>query len=80
MTGRGIGDDANAIYYNVAGIARLEKKSAEYMFSKYVADTSLRLNYYKRMAQAESDDQVYDVLQEMTEFYGSPPEAVERLT
>ncbi|MCC6810223.1 MAG: transcription-repair coupling factor [Deltaproteobacteria bacterium] len=47
---------------------------------KYVADTSLRLNYYKRMAQAESDDQVYDVLQELSEFYGEPPDAVERLT
>lgn len=35
-----VADDANAIYYNVAGIARLEKKSAEYMFSKYVEETS----------------------------------------
>ncbi len=47
---------------------------------KYVNDTSLRLNYYKRMAQAQSDEQVYDVAQEMAEFYGPPPEAVERLT
>lgn len=35
-----IADDANAIYYNVAGIARLEKKSAELMYSKYVEETS----------------------------------------
>lgn len=35
-----VADDANAIFYNVAGIARLEKKSAEYMFSKYVESTS----------------------------------------
>ncbi len=35
-----IADDANAIYYNVAGLAKLEKKSAEYMFSKYVEETS----------------------------------------
>jgi transcription-repair coupling factor (superfamily II helicase) len=47
---------------------------------KYVADTSLRLNYYKRMAQADTDEAVYDVLQELNEFYGEPPEAVERLT
>ena len=35
-----VADDANAIYYNVAGIARLEKKSGEYMFSKYIEGTS----------------------------------------
>jgi len=35
-----IADDANAIYYNVAGIAFSEKKSAEYMFSQYVANTN----------------------------------------
>ncbi len=35
-----IADDANAIYYNVAGLAKLEKKSAEYMFSKYVEETN----------------------------------------
>lgn len=28
-----IADDANAIYYNVAGLARLDKKNAEYMYS-----------------------------------------------
>jgi len=27
-----VADDANAIYYNVAGLARVEKKSAEYMY------------------------------------------------
>jgi transcription-repair coupling factor (superfamily II helicase) len=47
---------------------------------KYVPDTSLRLNYYKRMAQAESDAQVYDVAQEMGEFYGPAPDSVELLT
>lgn len=31
-----IADDANAIYYNVAGIAKLEKKSAEYMYSSFM--------------------------------------------
>jgi hypothetical protein len=35
-----IADDANAIYYNVAGLSRMEKKGAEYMFSKYVEETS----------------------------------------
>src|SRR3989338_1628928 len=35
-----IADDANAIYYNVAGLAFLDKKSGEYMFSKYVEETS----------------------------------------
>ena len=35
-----VADDANAIFYNVAGIARLDKKSGEYMFSKYVESTS----------------------------------------
>lgn len=35
-----VANDANAIYYNVAGLNSLEKKSAEYMFSKYVEETS----------------------------------------
>ncbi|MBI3012367.1 MAG: PorV/PorQ family protein [Elusimicrobia bacterium] len=35
-----VADDANAIFYNVAGLARLDKKSGEYMFSKYVEETS----------------------------------------
>ena len=35
-----LADDADAIYYNPAGIARLEKRSAEYMFSKYIEETS----------------------------------------
>lgn len=35
-----VADDANSIFYNVAGLARLEKKGAEYMFSKYVEETS----------------------------------------
>lgn len=47
---------------------------------KYVPDTSLRLNYYKRMAQAETDAAVHDVLEELNEFYGPAPEAVEHLT
>ena len=47
---------------------------------KYVPDTSLRLNYYKRMAQAHADSEVYDVLEELGEFYGPAPEAVEHLT
>lgn len=47
---------------------------------KYVPDTSLRLNYYKRMAQADSDDAVHDVVEELNEFYGAAPESVEHLT
>src|SRR3989338_6448443 len=35
-----VADDANAIFYNVAGLARLDKKSGEYMFSKYVEETN----------------------------------------
>lgn len=35
-----VADDANAVYYNVAGLAFLDKKSGEYMFSKYVEETS----------------------------------------
>ncbi|OGR96915.1 MAG: hypothetical protein A2902_00775 [Elusimicrobia bacterium RIFCSPLOWO2_01_FULL_64_13] len=31
--GTAVVDDVNSIYYNVAGLARLEKKSAEYMYS-----------------------------------------------
>ncbi len=46
---------------------------------KYVPDTGLRLNYYKRMAQGKTDEEIYDVLEELGEFYGTAPEAVERL-
>ena len=35
-----VADDANAIYYNVAGLAFADKKSGEYMFSKYVEGTN----------------------------------------
>lgn len=34
--GTAIADDANAIYYNVAGLVRLEKKSAEYMYGGFM--------------------------------------------
>lgn len=41
-----VADDANSIYYNVAGLARLEKKNAEYMYSGI---------FLKNKASGESD-------------------------
>lgn len=47
---------------------------------KYVEDTALRLNYYKRMAHAESDESLFNVAEELSDFYGPLPDAVEMLT
>jgi len=46
---------------------------------KYVADTSLRLNYYKRLAQSDTETSTYDVLQELNDFYGPLPDSVVQL-
>ncbi len=35
-----IADDVNALFYNPAGLAQLKRKSGEFMFSKYIGETS----------------------------------------
>lgn len=42
----------------------------------YVPDTNQRLVLYKRLVQAESEDEVTETLTEMHDRYGRPPQAV----
>lgn len=46
---------------------------AAFIPDSYVPDTNQRLVLYKRLVQAESDDEVSDVVSEMTDRYGQPP-------
>ncbi|MEO0460765.1 MAG: transcription-repair coupling factor, partial [Myxococcota bacterium] len=46
---------------------------------KYLPDPMLRLDFYQRMASAESDEAVFDVLSEIEERYGAAPAEVEHL-
>lgn len=52
---------------------------AAFIPENYVPDTNQRLVLYKRLVQAESDDEVADTLAEMTDRYGRPPQAVATL-
>lgn len=42
----------------------------------YVPDTNQRLVLYKRLVQAESDDEVTETLSEMSDRYGRPPQPI----
>ncbi|MEM6862860.1 MAG: transcription-repair coupling factor [Myxococcota bacterium] len=45
----------------------------------YVAEPGERLAYYQRLNRAETDEETYDVLQELTDLFGNPPAEVENL-
>ncbi len=45
----------------------------------YVPDVAQRLVFYKRLAQAGSDDELYDVSSELSDRFGEPPPEVENL-
>ncbi len=45
----------------------------------YIPDTNQRLVLYKRLVQAESSDDVAEVVDEMHDRYGDPPQAVQTL-
>ncbi len=45
----------------------------------YVSEPGERLAYYQRLNRAETDEESYDVLQELTDLFGSPPAEVENL-
>lgn len=45
----------------------------------YIKPPGERLAFYQRLGAAETDEATYDVLQEMTDLYGTPPGEVENL-
>ncbi|MGF1510925.1 MAG: transcription-repair coupling factor [Myxococcota bacterium] len=45
----------------------------------YLPDAGERLSYYQRLNRAESDEETFDVLQELTDMFGNPPAEVESL-
>ncbi|MDK8510501.1 transcription-repair coupling factor [Corynebacterium bovis] len=47
---------------------------------QYVASERLRLEAYRKLAEAEDDDAVEQVMAELRDRYGEPPEQVHRLT
>ncbi|MBK8010483.1 MAG: transcription-repair coupling factor [Deltaproteobacteria bacterium] len=46
---------------------------------KYIAAPGERLSYYQRLNAADTDEAIYDLLQEMSDLYGTPPAEVENL-
>jgi transcription-repair coupling factor (superfamily II helicase) len=46
-----------------------------YIPEDYVEDVGLRLSFYKRFAQAESEDDVQDLARELEDRFGAPPPA-----
>ena len=47
-----------------------------FISESYVPDTNQRLVLYKRLVQAESDDEVAETLSEMADRYGRPPQPI----
>jgi transcription-repair coupling factor (superfamily II helicase) len=45
----------------------------------YIPGPGDRLAFYQRMSSAETDEATYDLLQEITDLYGTPPAEVENL-
>ncbi len=50
-----------------------------YLPEQYMADPNQRLIFYKKLAAAESDNQLYDVVDELQDRYGALPAAAEVL-
>lgn len=46
---------------------------------KYLPDPNQRLQFYQRMAAAENDDELFDLVEELRDRYGEPPQAGETL-
>ncbi len=46
---------------------------------KYLPDPNQRLQFYQRMAAAESDEELFDLVEELRDRYGEPPLAGETL-
>ncbi len=46
---------------------------------KYLPDPNQRLQFYQRMAAAESDEELFDLVEELRDRYGEPPQAGETL-
>ena len=46
---------------------------------KYLPDPNQRLQFYQRLAAAENDDELFDLVEELRDRYGEPPQAGETL-
>jgi transcription-repair coupling factor (superfamily II helicase) len=45
----------------------------------FIPEPGERLAYYQRLSRADTDEKTYDLLQELSEIYGTPPAEVENL-
>jgi transcription-repair coupling factor (superfamily II helicase) len=50
-----------------------------YIPEDYIPEVPQRLMFYKRLAQAGTDDELYDIIQEMQDRYGEVPKETENL-
>ncbi|MBI5237200.1 MAG: transcription-repair coupling factor [Deltaproteobacteria bacterium] len=52
---------------------------SQYIPEEYVPDTKQRLSFYKRLASIASEDEIYSVIEELTDRYGEVPALVQNL-
>ncbi|MCD6186591.1 MAG: transcription-repair coupling factor [Desulfuromusa sp.] len=50
-----------------------------FLAEKYLPDPNQRLQFYQRMARAENDEELFDLVEELRDRYGEPPLAGELL-
>ena len=50
-----------------------------FLAEKYLPDPNQRLQFYQRMAKAENDEELFDLVEELRDRYGEPPLAGELL-
>ncbi len=62
-----------------APVPEIEVRTEAYIPADYIPDQRDRLLYYKRLSDAPSRAEALEILEELEDLYGRPPDAVERL-
>ncbi|MEY4311610.1 MAG: Transcription-repair-coupling factor, partial [Actinomycetota bacterium] len=79
LVGEAIAEVKNGPQTDLDVVVKVELPVDAHLPHDYVPNERLRLEAYRRLADAHTDEQIHEVVAELTDRYGSMPEPVERL-
>jgi transcription-repair coupling factor (superfamily II helicase) len=79
LVGEAIAEVKNGPQTDLDVVVKVELPVDAHLPHNYVPNERLRLEAYRRLADSHTDEQIHEVVAELTDRYGSMPEPVERL-
>lgn len=79
LVGEAIDEVRNGISASEEIVVKVELPVDAHLPHDYIPNERLRLEAYRRIADAQNDEQVHEVIAELTDRYGAMPAPVERL-